>query len=70
MGRFKFSHLFYTIRTFIIKMTKHYFPLLLVTLLSDKPVLHPEKKLETSVSAGGQSPLSSVKKTIITLTLA
>ena len=44
MGRFKFSHLFYTIRTFIIKMTKHYFPLLLVNLLSDKPVLHPEKK--------------------------
>ena len=53
MGRFKSSHLFiYTIRIFIIRMTKHYFPLLLVNLLSDKPVLHPEKKLGTSVSAG------------------
>ena len=56
MGRFKSSHLFiYTIRIFIIRMTKHYFPLLSVNLLSDKPVLHPEKNLGTSVSAGGRA---------------
>ena len=52
-------------------MTKHYFPLLSVNLLRDKPVLHPEKNLGTSVSAGGkalgQSPLSSANKIIITL---
>ena len=48
-----------------MRMTKHYFPLLSVNLLSDKPVLHPEKNLETSVSAGwgggralGRAPLA------------
>ena len=42
-----------TTRVIIIRMTKHYILLLSVNLLSDKPVLHPEKNLGASVSVGG-----------------
>ena len=52
MGGLSLATFLYTIRVIIIRMTKRYFLLLSVNLLSDKPVLHPEKNLGTSVSTG------------------
>ena len=45
MGVFKSSHRFIYIPLgfFVIRMTRHYFPLLSVNLLSIKPVLHREE---------------------------
>ena len=45
MGGFKSSYLFIYIPLgfFVIRMTRHYFPLLSVTLLIVKPVPHPEE---------------------------
>ena len=45
MGGFKSSYLFIYIPLgfFVIRMTRHYFPLLSVNLLSVKPVSHLEK---------------------------
>ena len=53
MGGLSLATFLYTIRVIIIRMTKRYFLLLSVNLLSDKPVLHPEKNL------GRQFPLGS-----------
>ena len=43
MGGFKYSHLFIPLGFFIIRMTRHYFPLLSLNLLSVKSMLHPEE---------------------------
>ena len=43
MEGFKSSYLFTPLGFFIIRMTRHYFPLLSVNLMSVKPVLHPEE---------------------------
>ena len=43
IGRFKSSYLFIPLGFFIIRMTRHYCPLLSVNLLSVKPVSHPEE---------------------------
>ena len=45
MRGFKSSYLFICIPLgfFVIRMTRHYFPLLSVNLLSVKPVSHPEE---------------------------
>ena len=43
MGECKSSYHFVPLGFFIIKITRHYFPLLSVNLLSVKPVSHPEE---------------------------
>ena len=43
MGGFMSSYLFIPLGFFIIQMTRHYFPLLSVNLLSVKRVSHPEE---------------------------
>ena len=43
MGGLKSSYLFIPLGCFIIRMTRHYFPLLSVNLLSFKPVSRPDE---------------------------
>ena len=43
MGECKSSYHFIPLGFFIIRITRHYFPLLSVNLLSVKPVSHPEE---------------------------
>ena len=43
MGGFRSRYLFIPLGFFIIRMTKHYFPLLSVNLLSVKSVSYPEE---------------------------
>ena len=67
MGGFRSRYLFIPLGFFIIRMTRHYFPLLSVNLLSVKSVSYPEEiwghwfllGVLGGQSLRGQSPLTS-----------
>ena len=60
MGGSKSSKLFIPLGFFVIRMTRHYFPLLSVNLLSIKPVSHQEKmwghRFQLGVLGGDAEP--------------